>query len=301
MAEGGAVDRPRFFALIKSIESGGRNIIADDPERPPEDRAAGPMQVMPETARETAEKMGLTELRGLDNKATQAWMLAHPDQAEAIGQHYAGEQLDKYGDPVIAAVAYTAGPRNVDTWLAQFGDPRQGEIGMASWLEKVRAAGNPKSAGYGEKVMTSLGGDAVLAGGAGDDRLGAEEYAPPGYTATRTGSGVEYERNPDDPYWTNHEPPMDLWGKNANVADYLRSIFGVKKGTAAGATADVAPVTGQVLSALEALQAIGRGDLAVAVLNAFGLATGTPGKAMRLIDTAVDVKENVVAAAEARP
>jgi hypothetical protein len=156
MAEGGAVDRPRFFSLIKSIESGGRNIIADDPERAPENRATGPMQVMPETARETAEKMGIAELRGLDNAATQAWMLAHPDQAEAIGQHYAGEQLDKYGDPVIAAVAYTAGPGNVDTWLAQFGDPRQGDISMASWLDKVRAAGNPKSAGYGEKVMERL-------------------------------------------------------------------------------------------------------------------------------------------------
>jgi hypothetical protein len=63
----------------------------------------------------------------------------------------------------------------------------------------------------------------------------------------------------------------------------------------------VAPVTGQVLSALDALQSIGRGDLVAAVLNAFGLAAGTPGKAMRLIDTALDAKENIAAAAEARP
>src|SRR3982751_1501598 len=100
-----APDRAALHAAVEQVESGGANVVAIDPGRAPEDRAAGPMQVMPETAREVAGRMGIAELQGLDNRATQAWMLAHPDQARAIGQHYLDEQLDRYGDPALAAAA----------------------------------------------------------------------------------------------------------------------------------------------------------------------------------------------------
>ena len=151
-----APDRAALHAAVEQVESGGANVVAIDPGRAPEDRAAGPMQVMPETAREVAGRMGIAELQGLDNRATQAWMLAHPDQARAIGQHYLDEQLDRYGDPALAAAAYTAGPGNVDKWLEDYGDPRTGEVTLAFWLRKVRAAGNPKTASYVTKVVGAL-------------------------------------------------------------------------------------------------------------------------------------------------
>lgn len=153
---GAPPDRERVYAAFEKAESGGRNIVADDPERALEDRATGPMQVMPGTARDTAAKMGITELQGLDNKATQAWMLAHEDQARAIGRHYLDEQLDRYGDPALAAAAYHGGPDNVDRWLAEFGDPRTGEVTLAFWLRKVKAAGFPRTAGYVTKITGAL-------------------------------------------------------------------------------------------------------------------------------------------------
>jgi hypothetical protein len=72
----------------------------------------------------------------------------------------------------------------------------------------------------------------------------------------------------------------------------------VSKGTEAGVAADVAPVVGQVMSALDTLQSLGRADLVSAVLNGFGLAAGPAGKAMRTIDMGIDAKEHLAASGD---
>ena len=37
----------------------------------------------------------------------------------------------------LALAAYNAGPGRVDAWLASFGDPRRGEIGLLDWIELI--------------------------------------------------------------------------------------------------------------------------------------------------------------------
>jgi hypothetical protein len=148
------VERARLHAVVEDAESGGKNVVAVDPDRAPEDRATGPMQVMPETARETAAEMGITELAGLDNAATQRWMLAHPEQARAIGQRYLDKQLDRYGGNVALAVAaYHAGAGNVDKWLERYGDPRTGRLSNREWAARIPG---PKTRAYTLKILGAL-------------------------------------------------------------------------------------------------------------------------------------------------
>jgi hypothetical protein len=222
-------DVARLRTLVRQAETGGE---ADPGRARSEADAVGPMQITAGAAREVLPGMGLQEVLQRDDEGVLEYLLEHPDEATEAGNRYLDLMLERYdGNTALAVAAYHAGAGNVDKWLERYGDPREGRLSDREWAARIPG---PRTRGYTLKVLASLGGNDALSGGAGDDRLGAGAYAPPGYVAKKTGSGVEYERNPGDPYWRNHEPPMDLWGKNANVADYLRNIIGLKKGWGGG-------------------------------------------------------------------
>lgn len=82
---------PKLLALVMGRESGG-NPGAVSPKG-----AAGPMQVMPGTAKE----MGVTDL-------------TDPVQNIMAGAKYLSQQMDKYKDVPTALAAYNAGPGAVD-------------------------------------------------------------------------------------------------------------------------------------------------------------------------------------------
>lgn len=92
--------------------------------------ALGVMQLMPDTAREVAAKLGVPyDEDKLQNDA------AYNKQ---LGTAYLQEQLRRYGgDQTLALAAYNAGPANVDKWVAQYGDPRTGAISDADFVAKI--------------------------------------------------------------------------------------------------------------------------------------------------------------------
>jgi soluble lytic murein transglycosylase len=55
-----------------------------------------------------------------------------------LGTAYVRELMDRYDSslPLVFA-AYNAGPKRVDQWLAQNGDPRVGPIDMVDWIELI--------------------------------------------------------------------------------------------------------------------------------------------------------------------
>ena len=103
--------------------------------------ARGLMQLMPATARETADKLGLPY-------ATSS--LDDPGYNITLGSWYFGRLMDRYqGSYPLAVAAYNAGAGNVNKWLISNGDPRvTGDI--LGWIEAIPFT---ETRGYVQNVL----------------------------------------------------------------------------------------------------------------------------------------------------
>ena len=92
--------------------------------------ARGLMQVMPETARMMATKLG----KGFDR----ARLTSDPAYNAALGSEYLKQLLEEFG-PSIALIAsgYNAGPGRPRAWVEQFGDPRRDDVDVVDWVEMI--------------------------------------------------------------------------------------------------------------------------------------------------------------------
>lgn len=92
--------------------------------------ARGLMQLMPGTAKETANKIGLAY--------SPAKLTSDPLYNTQLGASYLDDQLAKYdGSLLLAAAAYNAGPGNANKWIGAFGDPRSSAIDPVVWVELI--------------------------------------------------------------------------------------------------------------------------------------------------------------------
>ncbi|HQZ11452.1 MAG TPA: lytic transglycosylase domain-containing protein [Devosia sp.] len=92
--------------------------------------ARGLMQLMPGTARETAEKVGV--------EYSKSRLVTDGAYNALLGSTYLAAQLDRYeGSLVLAAAAYNAGPGNANKWIKANGDPRDTAIDPAVWIEQI--------------------------------------------------------------------------------------------------------------------------------------------------------------------
>jgi hypothetical protein len=159
-------------AAIQQVETGNnpRRISADpDGSGGAAGGAVGAMQLKPGTARAAARRLGIPydENRLLNDVAYN----------QQLGREEIRHLLTMYdGDAQLAATAYYAGPGLVNAWtqpvgattrvnvngewknVAGKGDPRDGEISFAQWIDAVERAGNPLSAAYPRKVAEALAG-----------------------------------------------------------------------------------------------------------------------------------------------
>lgn len=122
-----AAGKAGFRALVDSVikhESSG-NIAAVSPKG-----ARGLMQLMPGTARDMAAELGLP--------FDEARLTSDAEYNKRLGSAYLSKMLERYdGHQALALAAYNAGPGKVDEWLKNHGDPRRGEIDVASWVQKI--------------------------------------------------------------------------------------------------------------------------------------------------------------------
>ena len=91
--------------------------------------ARGLMQLMPGTAREVANRIGLDY--------TPASLTTNTDYNIQLGSTYFQRMFDHYGSYPLAIAAYNAGPGNVNDWLEENGDPRTGSVDMIDWIEAI--------------------------------------------------------------------------------------------------------------------------------------------------------------------
>lgn len=91
--------------------------------------ARGLMQLMPGTARDSANAMGVPYA---------SYNLDDATYNSELGAWYFGTLMDRYGGSyVLAVAAYNAGPGNVNKWLAAYGDPRSPGTDVLSWIENI--------------------------------------------------------------------------------------------------------------------------------------------------------------------
>jgi len=107
--------------------------------------ALGMMQLMPQTAQETARLLGIGYSAGR--------LTADPAYNALLGSTYLSRQLERFdGSLILAAASYNAGGGNVNKWIASFGNPIQANIDPVVWIELIPFAETRK---YVQRVVAN--------------------------------------------------------------------------------------------------------------------------------------------------
>lgn len=93
--------------------------------------ARGLLQLMPATARQLADKAGMT--------FSQARLTTDAGYNATLGAAFLGEQLGRFdGSYVLTFAGYNAGPGRAAQWVARYGDPRGKDIdAVVDWIERI--------------------------------------------------------------------------------------------------------------------------------------------------------------------
>lgn len=120
---GKAIERPLVFAL--SRQESEFNAKAGSTAG-----AQGLMQLMPGTARLIAKQYGMA--------FAVSKLTSDPEYNVRLGAaHLADLVADYRGSYILTLVAYNAGPRRVQEWIADYGDPRSAEVDPIDWVESI--------------------------------------------------------------------------------------------------------------------------------------------------------------------
>ena len=92
--------------------------------------ALGLMQVMPRTAEEMADKIGI---RYDKNRMLSDWKYN-----ALLGTTYLTELSERFSaNPILVSIAYNAGPTRAENWSTILGDPRSKEADIIDWIEMI--------------------------------------------------------------------------------------------------------------------------------------------------------------------
>jgi soluble lytic murein transglycosylase len=108
--------------------------------------ALGLMQLMPATARQTAQRLKL--------RYDRAKLAGDETYNLKLGTAFLAHLVDRYdGSYALAAAAYNGGPGNLRKWLARYGDPRQGKVDIVDWIESIPF---DETRNYVQRVLENL-------------------------------------------------------------------------------------------------------------------------------------------------
>ncbi len=110
--------------------------------------ARGLMQVMPATGRHVARNLGIMSEHSTER------MLTDWKHNARLGAAYLAELIGEFdGNPVLVSAAYNAGPARPERWMLEAGDPRQPDVDIVDWIEKIPFA---ETRNYVMRVAESL-------------------------------------------------------------------------------------------------------------------------------------------------
>ena len=92
--------------------------------------ARGLMQFMPATASREARLSGLPYRK--------SWLTDDPGYNMTLGGQHLDYLLNRFnGSYIMTAAAYNAGPTRPNQWIADYGDPRTGQVDPIDWVEFI--------------------------------------------------------------------------------------------------------------------------------------------------------------------
>lgn len=107
--------------------------------------ARGLMQLMPATARQTAQQLKI--------RYDLAKLTTDEKYNLRLGTEFLHRLTERYGLYPLAAAAYNAGPGNLNKWLAKYGDPRNGKVDLVDWIESIPF---DETRAYVQRVLENL-------------------------------------------------------------------------------------------------------------------------------------------------
>ena len=122
-AVGAKVEKAMVYAIARQESS-------FDPRAQSSAGARGLMQLMPATAKRTAQRFGLDF--DLDR------LVDDPAYNARIGSAHLGELMEDWkGSLILSFASYNAGGGNVKKWIDAYGDPRSTEVDLVDWIERI--------------------------------------------------------------------------------------------------------------------------------------------------------------------
>ena len=108
--------------------------------------ARGLMQLMPATAKRTAQRFGV----GFDLDR----LVQDPAYNAKLGSAHLGELMEDWkGSYILAFASYNAGGGNVKKWIDAYGDPRKSQVDVVDWVERIPFY---ETRNYVQRVMENL-------------------------------------------------------------------------------------------------------------------------------------------------
>jgi soluble lytic murein transglycosylase len=121
------IGKPVEKALVYGLS---RQESEFDPKAGSKVGAQGLMQLMPGTARLVARQYRLAY--------AQSKLTGDPAYNVKLGAAHLADLVEDYGGSyVLTLVAYNAGPRRSREWVAEYGDPRSGQVDPIDWVESI--------------------------------------------------------------------------------------------------------------------------------------------------------------------
>jgi len=108
--------------------------------------AIGLLQLLPQTAKESAQKVGLAYSKDR--------LTSDPGYNATLGAVHLGNLIGDYrGSYVLALAAYNAGTGPVAGWIKSHGDPRDPKVDVVNWIERIPYA---ETRNYVQRVLENL-------------------------------------------------------------------------------------------------------------------------------------------------
>jgi soluble lytic murein transglycosylase len=138
-AVGNSVERSMTYAIARQESAFEADAVSSAGAR-------GLMQLMPATAKLTAERAGLPyDVDRLTND---------PAYNAKLGTAHLGDLVAYWrGSYILTFAAYNAGPGNVRKWIAAYGDPRSEAVDTVDWVERIPFE---ETRNYVQRVMENL-------------------------------------------------------------------------------------------------------------------------------------------------